>query len=71
MSQFVPMRHKHSGVVADYPLDFLDHPVFGPDLELYFPDEYEEDKVSNDAPLSVNREKKTATTKDSNPKDSE
>lgn len=47
-NEFVLMRHIGNGVVASYPRHYLDHPVFGSDLELYtdeIADEYEEDKV--------------------------
>lgn len=44
---FKLFRHKSSGVVASYPEHYIDHPVFGPDLEPYElgDEEYEEDKV--------------------------
>lgn len=45
MSEFIAFRHISNGVVAYYPAHFVDHPVFGPDLEVYVPEEYEEDKV--------------------------
>jgi hypothetical protein len=44
-NEFVPMRSKTTGVVTNYPRHYLQHPVFGDDLELYTPGEYEEDKV--------------------------
>lgn len=44
-NEFVTMRHISNGVVASYPRHYLTNPVFGPDLELYNEDEYEEDKV--------------------------
>lgn len=45
MTNFVTFRHISNGALADYPADYIDHPVFGYDLELYVPEEYEEDKV--------------------------
>ena len=47
MEPFKTFRHKSTGVVADYPAHYADHPVFGYDLEPYElgNDEYEEDKV--------------------------
>lgn len=45
MNTFVTFRHKSTGVIADYPEHFAEHPVFGYDLERYTPGEYEEDKV--------------------------
>lgn len=45
MTNFVLLRHKSNGVVASYPEHYLNHPVFGPDLELYVPEDFEEDKV--------------------------
>jgi hypothetical protein len=38
-------RHISNGVVAWYPEHYIDHPTIGPDLEVYNPEEYEEDKV--------------------------
>lgn len=48
MTDFVLLRHKSNGVVKSYPAHYLNHPVFGPDLELYVEDEFEEDKVVSD-----------------------
>lgn len=45
MSDFILFRHKSNGVVVSYPAHYADHPVFGDDLEVYNPEEYEEDKV--------------------------
>jgi hypothetical protein len=45
MTEFIAFRHKSTGVVAYYPEHYIDHPVFGYDLEVYKPEEYEEDKV--------------------------
>lgn len=46
MNSFVTFRHKSTGVLADYPEHYENHPVFGSDLERYTPsDEYEEDKT--------------------------
>lgn len=42
---FQLFRHKSTGVVASYPEHYIDHPVFGDDLEVYYPEEYEEEKV--------------------------
>lgn len=47
-NEFTLMRSKTTGVVSSYPYHYLNHPVFGDDLELYteeIQDEYEEDKV--------------------------
>jgi len=49
MQNFVTFRHKSNGVVADYPAHYADHPVFGFDLEVYYAEEYEEDKVVSDS----------------------
>lgn len=45
MTNFILFRHKSNGNVASYPEHYKDHPVFGPDLEVYVEGEYEEDKV--------------------------
>jgi hypothetical protein len=47
MSEFRLFRQKSNGAVVTYPSHYIDHPVFGSDLEPYDPadDEYEEDKV--------------------------
>lgn len=45
MTDFIAFRHKSNGVVAYYPEHYIDHPTFGPDLEVYNPEEYEVDKV--------------------------
>lgn len=42
---FKLFRHKSTGVIASYPEHYIEHPVFGDDLEEYVPEEYEEDKV--------------------------
>ena len=42
---FVTFRHKETGVLTELPDHYIDHPVFGEYLELYVPEEYEEDKV--------------------------
>lgn len=47
--EFKAFIWKETGVVDYYPAHFADHPVFGPYIEEYFPEEYEEDKVSVDA----------------------
>lgn len=49
MNDFILFRHISNGVVASYPAHYADHPVFGSDLEIYVPEEYEEDKVVVDA----------------------
>lgn len=49
MSDFILFRHISSGIVTSYPAHYIDHPVFGYDLEVYVPEEYEEDKVVVDA----------------------
>ncbi len=43
---FVTFRHTETGVLTQLPEDYADHPVFGQYLELYVPEEYEEDKVA-------------------------
>lgn len=45
MSEFILFRHKSNGVVRSYPADYIDHPVFGYDLEVFDPTEFEVDKV--------------------------
>lgn len=45
MSDFILFRHKSNGEVRAYPAHYADHPVFGYDLEVYVPEEYEEEKV--------------------------
>lgn len=45
MTDFIAFRHISNGVVAYYPEHYATHPTFGPDLEVYVPEEYEEDKV--------------------------
>jgi len=45
MSEFIQFIHKSNGVVATYPAHYADHPVFGFDLEVFDPSEYEVDKV--------------------------
>lgn len=48
MTKFILFRHKSSGEVRSYPEHYADHPVFGPDLEVYSEElaaEHEEDKV--------------------------
>lgn len=45
MNEFIQFRHKSTGVVAHYPAHYAEHPVFGDDLEIYVPEEYEEDKT--------------------------
>lgn len=46
MTKIIAMRWKSSGNIDYYPEDYLDHPQFGYDLEIYDPsEEYEEDKV--------------------------
>jgi hypothetical protein len=45
MSDFTEYRHKSNGLVVSYPTHYIDHPVFGEDLEIYIPEEYEEEKV--------------------------
>lgn len=49
MSDFIEFRHKSNGQVRSYPAHYADHPVFGYDLEVYVPEEYEEDKVAVEA----------------------
>lgn len=68
MSNFVQFRHKSNGVIASYPEDYATHPVFGYDLERYYPEneEFEEDKVvtsGHELPVDQ-RATKTATKKD-------
>jgi hypothetical protein len=50
MSDFKLFRQKSNGAIVSYPAHYIDHPVFGYDLEPYDPadDEYEEDKVIDD-----------------------
>lgn len=45
MENFIEYRHISNGVVKSYPAHYINHPVFGSDLEVYNPEEYEEDKV--------------------------
>lgn len=47
MSNFVEYRWKESGIVQSLPAHFAEHPIYGPQLEVYNADdaEYEEDKV--------------------------
>lgn len=45
MSTFSVFRWKSTGVVDTLPTDYINHPVFGADLEFYDPEGYEEDKV--------------------------
>ena len=37
--------HLSSGIIRDYPLNIIEHPILGKDLELYVEDEFEEDKT--------------------------
>lgn len=64
---FKEFRHKSTGVVRSYPEHYINHPVFGDDLEPYEPevDEYEEEKVvveTHELPVEQ-RATKTATAK--------
>jgi len=45
MSEFIQFRHISNGVVKSYPAHYADHPVFGYDLEIFDPTEFEVDKV--------------------------
>lgn len=45
MSEFSVFRWKSTGVIDTLPTDYINHPVFGGDLEFYDPEGYEEDKV--------------------------
>lgn len=45
MSEFSVYRWKSTGVVDTLPTDYINHPIFGADLEVYDPEGYEEDKV--------------------------
>jgi len=47
MTEFAEFRWKETGIVQSLPAHYETHPVFGPALELYKPDEdeYEVDKV--------------------------
>lgn len=50
---FIQMRSKSTGVISMYPEHYLDHPVFGDDLELFDPaaeasDDVEVDKAVAD-----------------------
>jgi hypothetical protein len=44
-TEFIEVRSKSTGIVSWQPEHYLDHPVFGYDLERYDPEGYEEDKV--------------------------
>lgn len=47
MEEFKLFRHKSNGEIRSYPEHYINHPVFGADLELWTgdEDEYEVDKV--------------------------
>lgn len=73
MSDFILFRHKSNGEIKSYPAHYQDHPVFGYDLEIYVPEEFEEDKVVSDSheiPVDQ-RIRKVAVQGDKNTKEEE
>lgn len=60
--KMITMRHKLTGIVAEFPARYLDHPVLGQNLEAVDEDAYCTDCVVPTAPSAVDLDDEPVTT---------